>query len=89
MLRFLVVFAIVVAIAYAGLHFQRSYQYSWRHDELKTAAGQAIASLKECQRLYTVELKFSEANTKTKCQEADNIATTALKALHEYETAKK
>ena len=87
-MRVLVSLAVVAAIAYSLMHFLSSYQYSQRRDELKVVADQAIASLKECQRHYTVELKYSEANMKTKCQETDNVATTALRAWQEHRSMK-
>ena len=87
-MRLLVGLAFVAAIAYAFVHFYGSYQYSQRRDELKSVAEQATASLKECQRHYTVELKYSEISTKTKCQEVDNVATTALRAWQEYRSMK-
>jgi len=56
-MRFLLAFAVIATLAYMFQHFYRSFVYSQRTDELKLVAEQAIASWKECQHHYGVELK--------------------------------
>src|SRR5215469_8750005 len=62
-MRFLLAFAVIATLAYMFQHFYRSFVYSQRTDELKLVAEQAIASWKECQHHYGVELKYSELQT--------------------------
>ena len=87
-MRFLLAFAIIAVVAYAFQHFYGSFVYAHQADELKLAAEHAIASWKECQHHYTVELNYSEIQTKMKCQEFDNVAATAMKALQDHRSTK-